>query len=312
MILSNWRYRQNNKWQEIPAWCHALCNLGRYVRQAPTSERLTVLLTLPAVDYAAVLIGLGVVLAQAEAQQPIDSEVHFNALSQLPLNSVVTYRDGDKIKDGLLAGVAEYYGKRYLVVRYGKTKVDKVPAQLSHLVQPSHKESIKLHKNQKGYDAVSNVAFLRAALPETDLEAYVRSTLLDFLLIGNRRRLLCELDEALGIHCEGHFHSGCLKELLRPTLGKGAGRCLIQSDRATLPVDQPPAVVIIEGAGGYLRFAPHYQKSHRVIVLDRCEARYEDAINEFNRAFMSEHTRELRELGDLPLACEAAGYVVVA
>ena len=113
-------------------------------------------------------------------------------------------------------------------------------------------------------------------------------------LVGKRHSLEHEIKHTpLAIHVNGHRHSeGLLQDVLRVNrfvTGQQSHRSALVPTGAGFPasevVDSTEMGVVFDGAPGFLKWGQLWQGRHQVIILDRTEPYFDDAISAINKRF---------------------------
>jgi hypothetical protein len=115
------------------------------------------------------------------------------------------------------------------------------------------------------------------------------------MIVGNESVLRREIqDEPFAIQGEdGKLIEGRLQDVLRARgLGK-EGECYRSEIVSTTGksirrlVGSTPHVVIFDGATGFPRWGAMWSNAHWVVILDRAEYRFVEAVSELNRIYLT-------------------------
>lgn len=313
LSASGWSLREGRHWLPVPDWAERLSDLGTFVADRSTDPlRMTTTVSLPTVHYGATFVALGAVQALARVAEKPSLASHAAYLKGLPPNSPVTLIDQDRAKDGYLEEIRQINGSMTFFVRYGKTKRAGIPESLCQRIQPCKKESVRLHKNSKGRDVVQNRSFLEAVLPDADVEVLQSISRPWIAVIGEKGRLTKELSTEVRVRTEDRVETGTLAEATQASTFMRDYKVLIHSDQTKTLDLGAFDVVILASAIAFLRFGRSARTAQRIVLLDRCEAQFGDAVAEFNRAALHEQERAVEALPRLPAASEAAAYLAPA
>jgi hypothetical protein len=297
-VLDSWCVYQGD-WNDIPWWCNAYSKLGAVVARHNSQERrLIVALVVPTRAYAAAFIATGLIIRRASvAVEKVGPDDHFAMLRNLPPGAAVTYRDvkDDKIRDGIFVGYQETAYSPVIGVRKNNDHcIDWLPLHMSMRVQPSTKEITKLPKNQKGRPILGEDTLLGISLNGMDIFDYCTASRLECVLVGNKKVLCYELEQtSFAVRKEEKpFSQGRLQDILRvrELLSDGGGyKTSLISDRvkqiSVTKSDDKPFVTLFDGAAGFLRWRDYWRGSSWLVVLDRTESGFEEAVAALNREY---------------------------
>jgi|LakMenEpi03Aug12_release.lakeMendotaPanAssembly.Ray.scaffolds.fasta_scaffold237843_2 hypothetical protein len=295
----NLHFEDSGDWYSLPEWAEYFINVGKHVASAELSNsRIVTAIVVPTRAFAAAFIGLGMVVSDAAACDATSESAHFEALFELPPGTPVIYRDrpGRTLR-GILQQPEEQSGKLFVRVQVhskdGGSLTYCVDEAHARKVQPA-RHSGKLFKKQGGKNARFANQFVDGLLGDADpIQLGLRSKLC-CAIVGRKNALEHEIRRTpLALHADGNQHAqGFLQEVLR------VDRFLSdkQSHRSALvPVGtSPPSTevvenvemgVIFDGAHGFLRWGDLWEGRHQVVVLDRTETYFEDAISAINNRF---------------------------
>lgn len=280
--------------QPFPLWASYLVRLGAFVSKAMRHGRVTLAVSLPTRDFAAMFVSLGVVLERATT--PLENVEYFSQLLALPLGTPVRVtRVGKRLK-GAIDGVIEVHGKRMLLVRISNSKggnlTVSVDAPSSHSVEIDagrQSTNLKLPANQKGREILNSGSPLVSHLLGKEAAAAFES----------RSRLEVETI-AIPSRFEGEV--SVIRLLLRSGSERPLSECLrlLTDDRAQEPYrsrltsfrrkatnsGRLPNTAVFDGANAYLGRARDFKASNRVILLDRTETLFGEAANHFNQEYL--------------------------
>ena len=172
----------------LSPWAQFLFDLGCLIGYEDTSlTTKTVGVTLPTRSFAALLVGLGVVLQRASISK-CDRQ-HFETLCSLPLGTPLVYKRGTKVLKAAFDGVDTVLGKTFLFVRIsnsrGGNKREGLSVGQAHFVQVDHSRSIAeltLPAEQKGRHLADRSSPLLSYLVGAEIAgAFELQSRLDFL-----------------------------------------------------------------------------------------------------------------------------------
>lgn len=316
--MLDWHFYQG-VWREIPAWGKAYGALGTlFANHQGKGERLVVGLALPTRAYAAAFTALGFALEQVKT--PIDQPApddHFLRLCELAPGSAVKYRDStdDKLKDALFEGCREMRGELYIGIRKNsRHSIDWLPPQYATRVHPSSKVITQLPKSQKGRSVDKGSRLLRACIAETGIFDYYLHSRLECLFIGNKDALARELTKTPFAVRREDLCEGTLQDILRAQelLPDGEGyRTRILSDRSkqVSKERETPRLVLFDGAAGFLKWRDLWRDAHWLVVLDKAQSGFDEAVSALNREYRDNHLEgDPPNLSFLPQQLSAMAY----
>lgn len=291
-------------------------------RSGAEDGRLVIGISVPARPYAAVLAGIGGVLARAELKDPTeaDAESYFEHLSSLPQGTSVTWNNGRSRRPGHLFGVKDTPLGRRLMVKVstsgGLSEACTVEACLGIQVL---EEEINLPQGRgRGRPAGGGVGILSKLLVGSLLFSFVSRTELDCLMVGVGSTLLQEADEELALfdRVSGGYVSAPAAALMRvrgTSAAKDPYRSVIVGTNASKMMDKlaskKPAMVIFDGAQAYLRWRATWPSSPTLLILDRTEAHSLEAAAALDQErILYGSADSALELPSLPTAVELTAY----
>lgn len=287
------------EWSCLPEWAEYFMSVGKHLAAAPQSDsRIVIAIVVPTRAFAAALVSLGMVISDAAARDRTSEAAHFEKLFDLPPGSRVIYRrkPGQALK-GVLLEPEERDGKLWVQVQVhskaGGGLTYCIDESRALQVQPA-RHSGKLPKKQSGQNARFANAFVDRLLGEADpVQLGLRSKLV-CALVGRKTALEHEIRRTpLAVHINRHrYAEGVLQDILRVNRFVTEN----QSHRSGLvPVgSKPPSGeilgnvemgVVFDGALGFLKWGEMWHSRHQIIILDRTEAYFDDAISAINARF---------------------------
>jgi hypothetical protein len=314
-------FEDSGKWCSIPDWAEYFISVGRQLASAPQEKsRLVTAIIVPTRAYGAAFVSLGMVVSDASSRDADSEASHFEKLFDLAPGTPVVIRPGKgKALKGLVGTPEERDGKLWIRVQVHST----AGGGLTHLVdesralqvQPAGGATWKLPKKQGDISSRTANRFVDRLLGETDpVQLGVRSKIV-CALVGRRNTLEHEIRTTpLSIHVNGNSYAeGKFQDVLRVNRFVNPQ----QSHRTALvPIgSEPPSSeligsvemgVVFDGASGFLKWGAAWQERHQVVVLDRTDPYFEDAISAINARFSKDHIEDGCVLpdGDAPPGSE--------
>lgn len=297
-------FEDSGEWHSLPAWAEYFISVGKELATAELSDsRIVTAIVVPTRAFAAAFVSLGMVVSDAAARDHASAAAHFEKLFDLPPGTSVIYHKGPgKTLRGVLQAPEEYDGKLQIRVQVHS----KAGGGLTYLVDELHalqvqpaRHSGKLPKKQGSDNSRFANQFVDGLLGEADPVQLGLKSRLCCTIVGKKNALEHEIRQTpLAIHVNGNHHAaGLLQDVLRVDrfiTEQQSCRC------ALVPVgSDPPSIdvventemgVVFDGAHGFLKWADKWTGSHQVIILDRTESYFDDAINAINARFSQNRT----------------------
>lgn len=255
--------------------------------RASGNSRLIAAVATPVRAFAAALCGVGAVLRLSAEPVAVDVGRRLAELTALPLGaSVVCRNDNAKTQRGVFAGFDEIDGCRFVVVDIGGSVARKIPVERCDRIEvfdgeaPSGRRVATVRTAKAG--------LVSAAFGDGDATAFLRASRLDCILVARERELEFEVGEPFALVSGRNTVEGCLQDLLRiMRFGRkgDAHRCdVVPTISWPVRRDQKPspAVVVFDGAHAYLRWGEIWPSSHHIVVLDRRDSRFDEAVDRVN------------------------------
>jgi hypothetical protein len=296
----NLHFEDCGKWYSLPEWAEYFIGVGQQLVSAPPAESRTVTaIVVPTRAFGAAFLSLGMVITDAASRDQASESAHFEKLFDLPPGTPVIFRPkkGEALR-GVLQAPEEYDGKLFVRVQVhnkaGGSLTYPIAESQSLKVQPTGGRSWKLPKKQ-GVDNVRTAnKFVDSLLGETDpVQLGLRSKFV-CALVGRRNVLEHEIRKTpLSIHVNGHRHAeGQLQDVLRVdrfVTEQQSHRSALVSVGADPPspdvINGVEIAVVFDGAVGLLKWGTMWHSPHQVVILDRTEPFFDDAINAINTRF---------------------------
>lgn len=241
------------------------------------------------------------VISDAALRDHKSAAAHYENLFDMPVGTSVIYRPKiGKALRGVLQGTVEDNGKLHVRVQV-QSRDARTGGGLTYLIDESRafqvqpaKHSGKLPKKQGAENKRFANSFVDSLLGEADpVQLGLRSKLV-CAIVGKKNSLEHEIRHTpLALHANGDCRSeGQLQDVLRVDRFVSG----VQSYRSALvPVgSSPPADdvtskvemgVVFDGAAGFLKWGTMWPDRHQIIILDRTELYFDDAIIAINSRF---------------------------
>ena len=323
-------YFDEEELRQVPNWAAYYYALGQLASSfSGEATRFVMGVAVPTRAFCAPLVALGAVTGEADERIHKSLEEHFSELLKLPIETAVTLQDKDRVLKARIDGheKSERNGEivDYIRVRPIRGRVHLIPQKHCYRVRLSkHRAAEK--KRQIGQLVKDNSSFSKHFFSQEAAEHGAIGSSNLCAVVGNRRQLTHEFREQkfLVRTDREDDDEGTLQDIVRvKSLGKDAEQFLSEiftpSERPELEAAQPIAevisrpesellidfpVVIFDGCQAFLQQHHHWGSQNKVVILDRTDRKFDDAIDEFNRQFFRRivDTNILESLEFLPEA----------
>jgi hypothetical protein len=294
---------------QFPQWPISLANLGKNLYEAvkdKSSPPFTFALCMPRLNFAALCIGVGILCKHINSAKSSSEEQKIKEL----LGQSVIFNKGTK----KIGGILEYCEIRnsYKILQYDRTKKRKLKPgdSLAKAVVLARNEwnavrsadfefSLERGASKAQIERLSvRLSALEALAPvfgiPNDADANEAKCL--FTVAGNKTRVLDELTQDLQV---GTF--SCLKGILRPQSFPefaSSFRCRLESSKCQITDDS--GILIAEASRSLGDLLRSSRSKHRVVLLGRNSAEYEECSNLILDAFRSRKNGMPDVIYDLP------------
>jgi hypothetical protein len=295
----NLHFEDSGNWYSLPDWAEYFINVGKHLAaEPPVESRIVTAIVVPTRAFGAAFVSLGMVVTDAAGRDKASEATHFEKLFDLPLGTPVIYRPATgKTLRGILQEPEDYHGKLHVRVqvhsRSGGGLTYLIDETRALQVQPA-RHSGKLPKKQGGENARFANVFVDSLLGEADpVQLGLRSKLV-CTLVGKKNTLEHEVRQTpLAIHVNGERHAeGLLQDVLRVNrfvTEQQSHRSALVSVGSETPTEDvvsgTETGVVFDGASGFLKWGQLWNGCHQVIILDRTEPYFDDAISAINTRY---------------------------
>lgn len=295
-------FDDSGDWQKLPTWAAYMLSVGQHLSYCdhPTGRQVTAI-AVPTRAYCAAFITLGMVIGDANASKPSSAAGHFQNLLSLPIGTPVIFRQRPrKVLKGVLKGRETCSGKIYVRVQVQSLDAH-TGGGLTHLIDESRalqvqpaKHSGKLPKKQSAANKRFANSLVEKLLGEADpVQLGMRSRNM-CALVGKASVLEFELRHTqLAVDATGDCPAqGTFQDVLRVdrfvSSQQSFRTMLVPVGTNMSPDNIDPEIekgVVFDGAIGFLKWGDLWPDRNHIIVLDRTEAYFDDAINAINTRF---------------------------
>ena len=301
-ILGKLGYVQDSTVAPLPAWARFYLDLGASIAAEPaTGAYFVVAISAPTRSFAASLIACGVVLASASRQSDGATVEHIEKLLSVEPGKPVILRSGRRQLKGHYLGAKDIVGSQtmrgtWLVIRTDEGTERYVPLENAAKIEVLDEDSIRLPRSQRGHLIEPPGPLLAAVADEVLVATLLTRSETDCVLVDSAAAVAkVELTAAeFAIRgAAGDYTIGTLQELLRarPYLKRGtayrahvlsAGSRYIPAFASRLE----PLAALFDGGLAYVKWAEFWKRTHRILVLDRTDRRFEDAVRLVNQEYV--------------------------
>jgi len=287
--------------EPVPDWGTFFAELGSSLAKHNIErDRLIAAIALPTRAYAAALTAFGIVFARtAEPPEGISAGEHFQDLCRLQLDTPVTLVKNNRKRTGRLKGYMKSGDQEFIGVQVEDEKggglVEYVRSKDSLRVQISETEVTKLPRTQVGRKVVAHEGFLTSLLGRENASRVALSSRLDCEIIGRIGLFGIETKRtqfSLQPNCLPS-EMGTLQDLLRVRQFLGENDSYRSEIIKAVGMMEPsvstkenPHVVVFDGSAGFLKWRNNRRRSHWIVILDRSETNFQDAVQAINGEYM--------------------------
>jgi hypothetical protein len=292
-------FEDSGNWYSLPEWAEYFISIGKQLAATDNSQsRIVTAIAVPTRAFGAAFVSLGMVISDAAARDLASESAHFEKLFDLPAGTPVLYRPGPgRALKGILQTPEEYRGKLHVRVQVhsstggGLTHLIDVSRALQ--VQPA-RHSGKLPKKQGADNTRFANQFVDSLLGDADpVQLGLRSKLV-CSIVGKRNPLEHEIKQTpLALHANGQCRAeGQLQDVLRVNRfvsGQQSHRTALVPVGGGSPSDDVVAStemgVVFDGALGFLKWGQLWRGQHQIIIIDRTDPYFDDAISAINTRY---------------------------
>ena len=319
VLPERFTYEGTNGDTSLPDWLRYHSAVGAIAgRYCATDRRLVIAVAVPTRAYCAAFTALGAITANASGDEIfVESESQFKQLCELRHNAAVLLRKGKRKLKGRYTGV-DTLEKNGIPTPHVRIQVNSragggtthlISPELAHRVEISVGNRQELPKQQKGHRIKSSIEFVDEFFPDHSLDNVALKSRLLCAIVGRANTLMREMkDTRLAVQNPEQQETarGTLQDVVRiRSFGAETDHFLaevVPADSKTMETDEAPPVVVFDGSYGFLKQRSRWPQSNLVVVLDRTEPGFDDAVNTQNENYMKRRAADdqLEELGSLP------------
>lgn len=294
---------ENGQYKDLPDWCSFFIRCGSVLGQFSDESWAMMVVCVPTRAFAAVLSGVGIISKLMMKANQKSKQIKL--LEDLKLGTPVFVYEKDKKIKGFFNGIKDLGdGKQRIGVQVSMSKprkfgplVNYYPIENATNIVPIEKISASISNKTlapRSYDLIRNKGFIKGVLTDDLLWELATVSQTEFLIVGNARLLASELKENDFAINNGNFYSkGVLQDIIRTKRFSGQNDTfrsdIIPSDRSTFPDiadNYQPRIVVFDGSMGFLKSRTIWRKAHWLVILDRTEPLFDEAVSLANELYM--------------------------
>jgi hypothetical protein len=317
-------YSNGVQWLSLPPWAQFFVQLGLALSsESIPNTRLVAAVAVPTRSYAAVFTAFGVIVSRSSSLlKQISAAEHFRHLLEIAEGTPLTVlQDGVKQK-GISEGSCKIGDDTLLRIRLrrgelGAWKLVQESDALNVEVVPDDDETLPKRITGRKLRPIS--LFARNVVTPESVPTFVTISRMDCLLIGRLNRLSAEIVEtkfATRGEPNGEFSEGRLHEVLlvRSLLDPGEhfrSDILSFASHGALKVTHSnPTVVVFDGSASFLRLRGRFESANWIILLDRTDSTFGDAMALCNQEYLKRRTDDLNLQGisNVPSGVDLISY----
>lgn len=290
-------YLSSNKPILLPEWAYFFMRLGYQLASISNNDyRVVIGLAVPTRLFACSLVATGIVFARLASESSTDAVQLKYIRSLKPGTSVYVRRDNNRKLRGIIEKFDEYEGELYIYIN--TTNKDTMGFQLKRYasrITVSDREVSLPKYQQSGYLIEAPGKFLQCCLGKTLAQKHILDSSFEALLVGRKSFLgpeLCDTPFICKTSGKSAGSKGCLQEILRVQQFSSANKsyrtqCVSPSNITPEKEigTQTPPVIVFDGAIAYIKLGHKWQSAHQIVLLDRTERQFGDAIELLNQNY---------------------------
>jgi len=305
-------YKNGHNWLPLPSAYQFLVDVGRIVgtRSGRGTPRIRVAISLPILSFSAVFVALGVVVTSVE--QPVPKEVvdwYFDRLCSLERGTELVLRQRNRALRAVYDGWVKVAGESRVRVRvenadgYRRWELLNKQQALCLEIRGTHQSS-NLPARQKGRSLDKPSNLLKAMVGPAALNEVLHRGVPHCSVIGTKSRFNEEVD-GIRLRSKSAHVGGKPRDVIRvresPDQTASYSTVLFSSRSSTEPpsMDTMRAITtVFDGATGFLTWRHYWRSANWIILLDRTESRYWDAVEVVNQEYVQYRVAD--EIAEIP------------
>jgi len=307
----------------LPAWGRFFVHLGLALSaRLEDNVRFVTALAVPTRSYAAALTALGVIVSRSSS--PVErrsSAEHFKQLLQVDKGTPVSILKNGVSHKGVSEGPYQIGDRIWLRVRLrggelGAWKLVQESDALNVEIVESEDENIPKRITGRLVPPIS--AFARNIITPDSVPTFVTVSRLDCIIVGRLAKLTAEIAEsrfATRGERNGDFTEGRLQDVIRVRSLLDASEhfrseILSSAGQGALKMAQSAPTVVFDGSASFLRSRGWFETANWIILLDRTESDFADAMMLCNQEYTKRRIDDLKldEMPPVPIGVDLISY----
>jgi hypothetical protein len=293
-------YQHTSGWKVLPQWGQFFIKVGSAIASQPLAAHRVVLgLAIPTRAFAASLAATGVVtyLAYTKAFSAKDEVAHIEKICNLKAGNPLIYRKKNSVEKGLFETIYTLENTLYVKFKTQEcgNQTTSVPQSLFLNIEPIDDDTFTLPKRKSTKPIVSRneYEFISAYIGKELASKMITYSRTDCLIIGPKAQIYHEATESrFALKDEtSSFLEGTLNMLMRFRTSGNINaayrtKLISAADKSSdLEFTTAPRVVIFNGATNFLRWRHTCRNSHWIVLLNRTDSLFHEAVNELNQEY---------------------------
>jgi len=290
-------YLSDNKPELLPEWAYFFIRVGYQLATIPTDDyRVVIGLAIPTRLFACSLVATGIVFARLGSENSTNATQVEYIRRLKPGTPVYVRRDNNRKLRGIIEKFDDFEKEPYIYISTTSKGTMGFPLnRYASRITVSDRD-VRLPKyQQSGHLIESPNEFLQRCLGKKLAQKHILDSSFEALLVSRKSFLRLEVCDALLV-CKTSREStgikGRLQDILRVRQFSGANKsyrtqCISPANiTPEKEIDtQTPPIVVFDGAIAYIKLGHKWRSAHQVVLLDRTERQFGDAIELLNQNY---------------------------
>ena len=258
--------------------------------------RAVIGLAIPTRLFACSLVATGIVFARLGSESTTGA-IQLKFVRGLKPGTPVNVRtDNNRKLRGVVENFEEYNGEPYIFIRTAKLGRRGYPLnRYASRITVSDRDVSLPKYQQSGYLIEAPGKFLQCCLGKMLAQKHVLDSSFEALLVGRKSFLepeLCDIPFICKTSGKSAGAKGCLQEILRVRQFSGANKSYRTQCISLVNITpekeigtQTPPIVVFDGAIAYIKLGHKWRSAHQVVLLDRTERQFGDAVELLNQNY---------------------------
>jgi hypothetical protein len=268
-------------------------------------------IAVPSRSYAAAFICSAFAISNLLNRSYEDAE-YIDLIHSLPEGTSVKFFDNGKVKKAIKKNIQPYDGLLLVGIQIEGGTTQYIRPENVHKIQIADKNYEHLPNRQAGRTVVPPSELLNALFPDRAND-YVYKTKIEGIIVGSKNALQqeCALPLAVLSNSKKQQFQGNLNDLFRVegfTLSNTGHRFAVHAsgnnDISMMSLENlaPNPVAIFDGALGFVKWKEIFRNNNWIVILDRTDANFSDAVSQINAEYTSRSERAISTSFPLPLS----------